>query len=328
MEDRHLRAFNVSYPGHSVKARRRVKKFFSGYRFLFSGDRWGRLRGLGCFFLLAFGVDNLRVGIVARQAAFFGGEFEGFFAVELGLADEFFDAVGEALRGIGVGARISGGFGADQERNFAARGAFLEGSGEFGEFAAPELFVHLGHFARDARAAIAKHFARVGNTLRDTMRRLIKNDGAVLDAQAFEGATPFATARRQKPNEEELFVGQARGGEGSEQCGWTRNWHDRNVVPQAECNEAVAGIGNERHARVADQRDFRALLERHDQFRGASHLIVFVVADERLVNVVVREKLLRVARVFAGDFSAFLVDVQAAPGGVFEMAEGLANTVR
>jgi hypothetical protein len=46
------------------------------------------------FFLFRFCVDNLGVGIVAGQAAFFGGELEGFFTVELGLADQFFDAVG------------------------------------------------------------------------------------------------------------------------------------------------------------------------------------------------------------------------------------------
>src|SRR5882724_9983123 len=93
---------------------------------------------------LGFGVDDLGVGVVARQAALFGGELEGFFAVELGLADEFFNAVGQALRGIGVGARVGGSLGADQERDFAARGAFLEGRLEFGKFAAAELFVHLG----------------------------------------------------------------------------------------------------------------------------------------------------------------------------------------
>jgi len=63
-------------------------------------------------------------------------------------------------------------------------------------------------------------------------------------------------------------------------------------MPQAERNEAVAGVGHERHPRVAHQRDSRALLQRHDQFRRAGQLIVFMVADERLVNVVVIQELL------------------------------------
>src|SRR5216684_7167460 len=143
-------------------------------------------------------VNDLVVCRAPGQAAFFGGELQGFFAVELGLADEFFDAVGQALGGIGLGAGVGGSFGADQERDFAAGGAFFEGSGEFGEFAAAELFVQLGHFARDAGGAIAEDFARVGNTLRDAVRSFVKNDGAVLDAQTFEGAATFAAARRQE----------------------------------------------------------------------------------------------------------------------------------
>ncbi len=169
------------------------------------------------FFLLRFCTDDLGVGVVAREAALFGGELEGFFAVEFGLADEFFDAVGEALCGIGMGARIGGSFGADQERDFAAGGAFLEGSGEFGEFAAAELFVQLGHFAREAGAAIAKDFACIGDTLRDAVRSFIKDDGAVLDAQALESAAAFAAACRQKADEKEFFVGQAGSGKGSKQ---------------------------------------------------------------------------------------------------------------
>src|SRR5260370_5772072 len=160
-------------------------------------------------FLLCFCVDNLGVRIVPGQAALFGGELQGFFAVELGLAHQLFDTVDEALRGICLGARIGGSFGADQERDFPPSGPLFEGRGELGESAAPELFVHLRNFTRDAGAPIAKHLARVSNTLRDTMRSFVKNDGAVLDAQAFEGAAPFAAARRQKADEESFFAWQA-----------------------------------------------------------------------------------------------------------------------
>ncbi len=170
--------------------------------------------------------------------------------------------------------------------------------------------MQLGDFSRDAGAAVAKHLARVCDTFRDTVWRFIKNDGAVLDAQAFEGAAPFGSARGQKADEEKFFVGQARSRKGSQERGRTGNRNDRNVVAQAKRNEAVAGIGNERHSRVADQRDFRALLHGDNQFRGARHLIVFMVADERLVNVVVSEQLLRVARVFAGDLINFFEDAK------------------
>src|SRR5437660_12266176 len=74
------------------------------------------------FFLICFCIDNLGVGVMARQAAFLGGDLPGFVAVELGLADEFFDAVGETLRGVCVCARVGGSFGSNQKRYFSARG--------------------------------------------------------------------------------------------------------------------------------------------------------------------------------------------------------------
>jgi len=54
------------------------------------------------------GVDDLGVGFAAGQATFFGGEFQGFFAVEFGLADEFVDAVGEGLGGVAGDCGLAG----------------------------------------------------------------------------------------------------------------------------------------------------------------------------------------------------------------------------
>ncbi len=88
------------------------------------------------------------------------------------------------------------------------------------------------------------------------------------------------------------------------------------------------GIGNQRHAGVADERDFRALLERDEQFGRARHFVVLVVADERLANFVVTEELLRVARVFAGDLVDFFEDAEGAEGDVFEIADGRADEVQ
>ena len=99
------------------------------------------------------------------------------------------------------------------------------------------------------------------------------------------------------------------------------------MMPQAKRDQAMARIRNQRHAGVADERDFRALLERDEQFGGASHFIVLVVADERLANFVVAEELLRVACVFAGDLIDFFQDAQGAKGDVLQVADGRANEV-
>ena len=52
-------------------------------------------RAASCFFTIHIRIDDLGVGGAAGEAAFLGGEFEGVFAVELGLVHEFFDAGGE-----------------------------------------------------------------------------------------------------------------------------------------------------------------------------------------------------------------------------------------
>ena len=98
-------------------------------------------------------------------------------------------------------------------------------------------------------------------------------------------------------------------------------------MPEAQGDEAVAGVGDERHAGVADKGDICALLEGEHEFRGASQFIVLVVADERLANVVVGEELLGVAGVLAGDLVHFLEDAESAEGDVFEIANGGADEI-
>jgi hypothetical protein len=235
--------------------------------------------------------------------------------------DKFFDALGEALHRVSGGAGVGGIFGADEERDFAFGGTVFEGSEKLGKFAAAEFFVELGDFAGDARGAVAEDLACVGHAFRDAVRGFIKNDGAILDAQAFEGAAAFAGAGREKTNEEKFFVGQAAGGKRGKKRRRSGDGDDRYVMPQAESDQSMAGIGNEGHARVADEGDFCALLERDEQFGRAGHFVVLVVADEGLANFVVVEKLLRVASVFASDLVDFLEDAQGAESHVFEIAD-------
>src|SRR5260370_1098377 len=127
---------------------------------------------------LLFFAHDLIVCRAARQAALLGGELQSIFAVELGLANEFLDAVGQALGGIRLCSSVGGSFRADQQRDFASRGALVEGGGEFGEFAAAELFVQLRNFTRDAGSAIAKHLPGVANTLRHALRSFLDDAGA------------------------------------------------------------------------------------------------------------------------------------------------------
>ena len=92
-------------------------------------------------------------------------------------------------------------------------------------------------------------------------------------------------------------------------------------MPQAERDETVAGVGDQGHARIADQRNLRALLQRDDEFRRACQFVVFVVAHQRFVNVVMGEELLRMAGVFTGDLVGLFQDAQRAQRNVLEIAD-------
>ena len=186
--------------------------------------------------------DHLVVGGAASEAAFLGGELEGFLAVEFGLAHELVDALGEALRGFAGAADFVVIGGSDDESDFALGGTLGEGSGEFGEASVAKFFVELGDFAGEAGVAVAEDFAGVGDGFLDAMRRFVKDDGAVFDAETFEGAAAFTAARREKSGEEKFFVGHAGSAERGESGGRSRNGDDRNAMADAKGNEAMAGI--------------------------------------------------------------------------------------
>jgi hypothetical protein len=271
---------------------------------------------------------DLVVGCAAGDAAFFRGELQRFFAVELGLVHELFHARGEGLRGVGVVTCFRGVGGADEERDFAAGGALFERSGDLGEFAAEEFFVQLGDFPGEAGRAVAENFDGVGDAFLHAVRRFVENDGAILDAKAFERAVAFAGARGEEADEEKLFVGKAGSGERREERGGAGDGNDGNLVAKAKSDEAVAGIGDQRHARVADERNFGALLESDKKLWRAGQLVVFMIADERLRDFVVVQELLRVAGVFAGNLVGLAQDAQSAQGDVFEIADGCGDEIK
>jgi len=47
---------------------------------------------------------------------------------------------------------------------------------------------------------------------------------------------------------------------------WAGDGHDGNFVSETKGDEAVAGVGDEGHSGVADERDFCALLQSEDEF--------------------------------------------------------------
>ena len=80
----------------------------------------------------------------------------------------------------------------------------------------------------------------------------------------------------------------------------------------AKRDQAIAWVGNQRHARIAHQGNLAALFELDQQFRGARQLIVLVIADQRPIDFVVVQQFLCVASVFAGDEINFFENAQGA----------------
>jgi hypothetical protein len=199
---------------------------------------------------------------------------------------------------------------------------------KFGKFAAEKFFVDFGDFAGDAGRAVAENFSGVSNAFGDAMRGFIENDSAIFDAQPFEGAAAFPASVGKKADEEEFFVGQAAGRERSEKRGRSWNGYDGNVMAQAERDETMAWIRNQRHPGVADEGNFCPLFKRDEEFGRAGQLVMLVVANERLANFVVVKQFLCVACVFAGDLVDFLQYAQGAQRDVFEIANGGADKVQ
>jgi len=189
------------------------------------------------------------------------------------------------------------------------------------ECAAAKFFVNFRHFARQACRAVAQNRQSVGKRLRDAVRRFIQDDGSVFDAQVFERAAAFAGACGEKSQEKKLFIRQARRCECREQRGRARNWNHGNLMANGQRDQTEAGIGNQRHAGIADERNARALFHGVDKLRSSGNFIVLVIADERLVNFEVIQKFQRVARVFAGNLIDFLEDAQGPQGDVFQIAD-------
>src|SRR5208337_3871553 len=179
-------------------------------------------------------VEELAVGIAAGDAALLGGELEGFFAVEFGLVDQFFDARGEGLGSVGVGARRSGFGRADEQGDFAFGGIIAEGLHQIEEFAAAKFLVELGDFTGEASGAIAKNGQGIGDGIGNAVRRFVENHGALFDAQMFEGAAAFATACGKKSYKKKFLAGKTGGGKRGEQRRRAGNGHDGDVVANGQ----------------------------------------------------------------------------------------------
>src|SRR6266481_6400707 len=200
-------------------------------------------------------VKQLAIGVAACDAALFGGEFQGFLAVELCLVHQFIHTCGEGLRRVQLCARRPSVRRSKDQGDFAFGGMFFQRLHQSEECAAAEFFVNFRYFARQACWAVAENGERIGERLRDAVRRFIQDDGSVFDAQVFERAAALAGARRKESKKKKLFIWKAGRCECREQCRRAGNRNHRNLVADGQRNQTEAWIRNQRHASITDERD-------------------------------------------------------------------------
>lgn len=150
--------------------------------------------------------------------------------------------------------------------------------------------MQFGDFAREAGGPVAKDFAYFCDGFFDAVRRFVEDNGAIFNAQTFDGTLSFTAARGQKTDKKKFFIRQTRSGKRGQQRAGPRNGHYGNFVTEAKGDESMAGIGNQRHAGVADQGNFGALFHGKNKFGGAGDFIVLVIAHQRLMDIVVIQK--------------------------------------
>jgi len=201
----------------------------------------------------------------------------------------------------------------------------LERLKKFREPATAEFLMDLGDFARKAGGPVAENRGSIGDGFRDAMGSLVEDEGAVLDAQSFQCTLAFAGAGREKTEEKEFFVGKTGSSKRGEKRHRAGNGNNRNVVADRECDEAVAGVRNQRHTRIADERDVGTLFHGEDKFGSASEFVVLVIAHEWLVNIEVIQEFEGVAGVFASNLIDFFEDAKRTEGNIFQVADGSGN---
>ena len=168
--------------------------------------------------------------------------------------------------------------------------------------AAVDGLVRLGELARHHRRAPGAELRRhIGERLHDAVRRFEEHQRARLRREGSQRRTPLALARGQEALEAEALGRQPRD---RERAGDRRRPGNR-VHLEARARGALhqlqSRIGQERGARIADQRDGFTGREPGEELRGALRLVVLVQRHQGLGDADGAEEHTRVTRVLGGN---------------------------
>src|SRR5690606_32519398 len=185
-----------------------------------------------------------------------------------------------------VHARLHGGRPAHDDADLSAELLVRRAPGQLGERAAQHLLVGLGELARDGGRAVGAQ--RVRHRLergRDAVRCLEEHHGARLGGHGGQRPCAVAGLAGQEALESEPVGRQAGEGERREDGTGPRRGGDPQPALDRTLDDAVAGVGDRRHARVRD--DHHRAAARHDveQLVGTGRLVVLVVARDAAAHL-------------------------------------------
>ncbi len=173
--------------------------------------------------------------------------------------------------------------------------------GERRQPVAPDLLEQLGELARHRGVAVAEYCRHAGERGGESGRRLEEDQAGPQRGELGERAAAGRLAWRQESPEEEAVAGQAGQHQGSQHRRSARRDADRDTGGDRFAHQLVAGIGDQRHAGVADQRDALALGQARQQLRAHARGIVLVIGLQRRPDAVEGEQLAGDPGVLAGD---------------------------
>ena len=249
------------------------------------------------------------------SAAKFSASLRSSFAWRM----DFLDSVREALRQIHCSARLCHSR-ANQERNLTFRRPLSQRLLKLRQVPAAKFLVQLSDFSRDASRPVTQNLSRIGDALRESIRRSyeIKVRSSIRRRSKARRRSPLRCGKN-PTNKNSSFGSPDAANAASEAegpgTGTTGMWCLHTQRHETICRIGPGGIP------ASLTNAIFAPCQRNNQLRSPRHLVVFVVADERARNLVVREKFLCVPSVLAAIWSASRKNSQHPRRDVFEIPD-------
>ena len=153
------------------------------------------------------------------------------------------------------------------------------------------------------------------------MRRLEEDEGRGLPGDARQKLRPVLPLARRETKIDDGVGGQAREDERRHRRRWARQDLDPDAPLDAGRDEAVTGVGDERHPGIRDQGQAQRM-RTFGELSCQAVFVVFVEGDEVALYLVVGEQAAGAAGVLAG-YEVGLAQVAKGPeGDVLEVAYG------